>query len=386
VELLLLADQYGWSTPGAVESGRTLVRDPEADAESLSLLLWRAAYRWSRRGNPDAHRLIGFLKAPLTPAEARTLIEKNDDLPARVAAMVLVDGCMHTIKIAGALSLTDAHHALAQCSASKSAAESLAFVGAQMQALQPQTQLGQGLVPQWRTTLASARLPDLLPYEDLLVFSDGQPVSTPPAILRLGPDGAELTYRPVISVVDGQVVTDAGPPAEALTAESPDVVLRWQTIASRRAVSSQQAVLAGVSSSTASADAPTWLAAASQQAAYRQLDDAIRAIHPEAQEKPSPVCWLGNHGDRESMQCFDRSEQTPEGAFIVRLPDPDPSRTRVDLLSLQGTDTLAWLVPNDETTVSEVSEALSDLRALGLPVRVARTEGLPQLADADAAE
>ena len=83
------------------------------------------------------------------------------------------------------------------------------------------------------------------------------------------------------------------------------------------------------------------------------------------------------------MQCFVRSDQTPEGAFIVRLPDPDPSRTRVDLLSLQGTDTLAWLVPNDETTVSEVSEALSDLRALGLPVRVARTEGLPQLADAE---
>ena len=382
VELLLLADQYGWSTPGALESGRTLVRDPEADADTLSLLLWRAAYRWSRRGTADAHRLINFLKAPLSPTEARALLEKDDDLPARVAAMVLIDGCMHTIKIAGALSLTDAHNALARCSASKTAAESLSFVGEQLQALQPQTQLGQDLVPQWRATLESARLPDLLPYDDLLVFSDGQPVATTPAILRLGPDGAELTYRPVISVVDGKVVTDAGPPAESLSADSPDVVLRWQTIASRRAASSQEAVLSGTTSATP-ADAPTWLAAPPKHIAYRQVDDAIRSIHPEARETPAPICWVGKHSAHESMQCFVRSDQTPEGAFIVRLPDPDPSRTRVDLLSLQGTDTLAWLVPNDETTVSEVSEALSDLRALGLPVRVARTEGLPQLADAE---
>ena len=382
VELLLLADQYGWSTPGAVDSGRALVRNSEADSATLSLSLWQAADRWSKRGTADAHRLIGFLQAPLQPQEARALIENGDDLPAKVAAMVLVDGCMHTIKIANALSLSDAHRALAQCSASTTAAESLSFVGEQLEQLQPQTQVGRDLVPQWRDTLATARLPDLLPYQDLLQFSDGVRVGAAPAILRMHDDTTTLVYRPVISVVQGRVVTDAGPPAETLTNENPDVVLRWQTIASRRAVSSQQAGMT-TTRSQASNPEPDWLAAVAQDVHYRRLDDAIRIIHPNAEEQTTTTCWVGNYGAQESMQCFDRTIQSPEGAFIVRIPDPDPARTRVDLLALQGSGTRAWIVPSDETTVAEVSDAISDLRALGLPVSVARAEGLPQLADAE---
>jgi hypothetical protein len=383
VELLVLSDQYGWSVAGAIESGRALVRDPKADAERLSLMLWRAAYRWSLRGTPEARRVFDLLKDPPSPAAARALAGAQDDLASQIAAMMLVDGCMHTIAIAGSLPFADAHLALARCADADSAAVTLTYLGPALNQLNPQTQLGRDLVASWRLQLAEVRIPAELGFDQLPALSDGQPVTSTPAILRVTASETFLSYRPVLSVVDLQLLVNRGPPAEPLVGDNNnDAVLRWNTIANRRRASLERTELRRWLSVGALESAPQWLAAADQDAPYRRVDNAIAWVSPESRDGATQVCWLGHSRGRETMQCFERAEQTPDGAFYVSLPDPDPDHTRVELLSRQGQDSAIWIVPSDDTSVAEVSRRLSDLRALGLTAKVARSAHLPELADA----
>ncbi|MBN1336172.1 MAG: hypothetical protein JXB39_09440 [Deltaproteobacteria bacterium] len=236
LEIVLLADP-GWEDqPGALEEARRLAREPDAEPGVLPERLEAAALAWSGR-SLDAHRRYA--------AEIARRAGRSRDGSDTLEALDRVRSCVAALEAARTVAPIEAEATFAACAGSASAVQALQTAGVALDAARPATQLGRARIVQWRDRLASARVPGPACWGDLPAGDGFAPACPLCGVVRIEDDSVLYAVRPLVSWVEGRLVTDPGPAPERVNGWSEEAFARLSTIAARRQALSFGGVEAG---------------------------------------------------------------------------------------------------------------------------------------------